>query len=69
MRRGWYARRLGAFTFLVKVLLREPHFVSTHRPPNVAGHAALQELASVVYLGEGPLAFMAIAGGVFVGHF
>jgi hypothetical protein len=52
----------------VKVLLREPHSVSTLRPPNVACHAAPQELTAIVYLGERPLAFMAITGGAFVGH-
>jgi hypothetical protein len=67
-------RGLGAFLFSpqlierVKVLLREPHSVSACRPPNVAGHAAPQELAAFVYLGEGPLAFMATVGA-FLGHY
>jgi hypothetical protein len=51
----------------VKVLLRKPHSVSACRPPDVARHAALQELAAIVYLGEGPFAFMAIASGDFIG--
>jgi hypothetical protein len=35
---------------------------------NIAGHAAPQKLAAIVYLGEGALALAAIAAGSFVGH-
>jgi hypothetical protein len=50
------------------VLLGPAYFGAARRPPNIAGHATPQELAAVVYLGERTLAFVAIAGGAFLGH-
>jgi len=51
-----------------EVLLGKPDFVTTRRPPNVAARAAFQKPATVVYFHERALAFVAIAGGAFLGH-
>jgi len=51
-----------------EVLLGQPYFGAARRPPNIAAHATPQELATVVNLRERTLAFVAIAGGAFLGH-
>jgi hypothetical protein len=51
-----------------EVLLGQPYFGAARRPPNIAGHATPQELATIVYLSERTLAFVAIASGAFLGH-